>query len=105
MITTKKHGRIILYYWPDENRGKTYLLNKRTVTQRAEFLFRHIKREAKIPRAHLHLRPFRDGYAIFNREGRRLFYGRGPRKRGLGWNLTEPVIQIEVMHEMRDYDA
>jgi hypothetical protein len=103
MITTKKHGRVTLYYWPEDDRGKTYLLNKRTVLQRAEFLFRHINRKTKIPRAHLSLRPFKKGYAIFDREGRRLYYGRS--KKGIGWNLTAPIVQIETMHEVRDYDA
>jgi hypothetical protein len=94
MITTKKRGRVTLYYWTSEEKGKTYLLKgKKTVLQKAEFLFRHIKKTAKIPRAHLHLRPFKDGYAIFDRDGHRLFYGRGAKKK-VGW-MQSPVIAIE----------
>ena len=104
MITNKKHGRVTLYYWDTEERGKTYLLKgKKTVSQKFEFIFRHIKKTAKIPRAHLHLAPFKDGYAVFDREGRRLFYGRRKGK-GAGWDKT-PVVQIETMHEITGYNA
>jgi hypothetical protein len=110
MITTKKRGRVTLYYWPSEEKGKTYLLKgKKTVLQKAEFLFRHIKKNTGTPLAHLHLRPFKDGYAIFDREGRRLFYGHAPGKRGgrgkVGWMPGPTVVAIETMHTMRDFDA
>jgi hypothetical protein len=99
-MTTKKHGRVKVYYWPTEERGKTYLLKgKKTISQKVEFLFRHIKTSRRIPRAHLHLGTFKDGYAIFDREGCRLVYG------NKGWQRTAPFIQVETMHTATDYDA
>jgi hypothetical protein len=105
MITTKKHGRIKVYYWPTEERGKTYLLRgKATVSQKLEFLFKHIKRRTQIPRAHLHLAPFKDGYAIFDREGCRLYYDRD-KTGSTRWERTPPMIQMETMHTVTGYDA
>jgi hypothetical protein len=99
MISTKKRGRVTIYYWDTEERGKTYLLKgKRTVSQQLELICKHIKYHAKIPRAQLHFRSFRDGYAIFDREGRRLYYGR----RG-GWKRTKPFLKVETMHEVTDW--
>jgi hypothetical protein len=110
MITTKKRGRVTIYYWSSEEKGKTYLLKgKKTVLQKCEFLFRHITKNSGTPRSQLHLQEFKDGYAIFDREGRRLFYGRVPGKRGgkgkVGWGLGPPVPAIETMHEVSGWDA
>ena len=106
MISTRKHGRVTVYFWPMEERGKTYLLRgQKTITQKVEYLFRHIKKHTAIPRAHLHLEQFKDGYAIFDREGCRFYYGRS-RRTGRGiWERTPPVIKIENMHTVTDYDT
>jgi hypothetical protein len=106
MITTKKHGRIKVYYWVSEERAKIYLLRgKVTVSQKLEFLFKHIKRQIRIPRAHLHLASFKDGYAIFDREGCRLYYAREKKTGSARWQRTAPFIQIETMHTVTGYDS
>jgi len=106
MISTKKRGRVKVYYWGTEERAKTYLLQgKATISQKLEFIFRHIKRRTGIPRAHLHLAPFKDGYAIFDREGGRLFYDRDRKTKTTRWQRTEPIVQMEDMHTVTGYDA
>jgi hypothetical protein len=106
MISTKKRGRIKVYFWETEERGKVYLLRgKKTISQKLEFLFQHIKRHAGIPRAHLHLAPFQNGYAIFDREGCRLYYARDKKTRRSRWQRTPPFVQMETMHTVTGYDT
>jgi len=106
MISTRKHGRVKVYYWATEERGKTYLLRgKATITQKLEFLFKHIKRRTGIPRAHLRLAPFQDGYAIFDREGCRLFYDRNRKTGTTTWQKAAPFIQPETMHTVTGWDT
>lgn len=101
-LPSKRKGIVTVYYWETEKYGKKYKLNGRTLRSRCSGLLRHIKRETGTPISHLHIAPYEKGYAIFNKDGERMVY-RGKSAK-FPWK-GEPVVRMETMHEVYDYNV
>jgi hypothetical protein len=102
-LSTKRHGQLDAFYYPNPEVFHRYRLNGRTITDKLTWMFSHItERRADLNKSDLRLVASEDGVRMANvKTGARMFV----EKKGKFYRWYEEArIDISNMHEDYGYN-
>ena len=101
-LTSKKHGKINVFYYKNPAVFHTYTLSGRTIAAHLNWMFAHITKRSDIKKSELKLVADEDGVRMIDiKNGSRLFFQKI--RKSYAW-FEETVPQMETMHEDYEYN-
>jgi hypothetical protein len=101
-LSTKRHGQLDAFYYPNPTVFHRYRLNGRTIASKLDWMFDHITRRTNFNKGDLRLVASKDGVRMINvKTGARMYA-----KKDVGdyfW-YEEAPLDISTMHEDYTYN-
>jgi hypothetical protein len=101
-LSSKKHGRINVFYYKNPETFHTYTLNSHTIAEHLKWMFKHITDHSSFKKSDLRLVADKDGVRMINRKtgGRMYFLKPG---NIFAW-YEDKVLDMSTMHEDYEYN-